>query len=91
MDYEEFDITKISAERLNITYTRWEKILIMLVKSGYIEGVVYDQCLSDYSPHLVIPIQPVITLKGLEYLNENSFMKKAANVAKGIKDTIPGL
>ena len=32
-----------------------------------------------------------ITLKGLEYLEENSAMKKAAALIKGIKDTIPGL
>jgi len=35
--------------------------------------------------------RPEITLKGLEYLEENTLMKKAANLAKGIKDTIPGL
>ena len=91
MDYDEFDTGKISHNRLNISYQRWEKILIMLTKSGYIEGVVYDQCTSDYSPHIEEPIQPVITLKGLEYLNDNSLMKKAAKVAKGIKESVPGL
>lgn len=35
--------------------------------------------------------RPEITLKGLEYLEENTLMKKAASLAKGIKDTIPGL
>lgn len=91
MDYEEFDISTISAERLNISYARWEKIMVMLAKTGYVEGIIYDQCLNDYSPHLEKPIQPSITLKGLEYLNDNSFMKKAANVVKGIKETVPGL
>lgn len=91
MDYDEFDVNKISHTRLNISYQRWEKILIMLAKSGYIEGVIYDQCDGDYSPHLEQPIQPVITLKGLEYLSDNTLMKKAANIAKGIKDMVPGL
>lgn len=91
MDYEEFDTAQISCEQLNISYQRWEKILIMLVKSGYIEGVAYDQCSGDYSPHIVKPIFPVITLKGLEYLNDNSAMKRAANILKGIKETVPGL
>lgn len=90
LDYDEFDISRISAECLNITYQRWEKIIIMLIKSGYIEGIVYDQCCSDYSPKLEHPLCPVITLKGLEYLSENSVMKKAANVVKGIKETISG-
>lgn len=91
MDYDEFDISRISHTRLDISYQRWEKILIMLAKAGYIEGVIYDQCSGDYSPRIEQPIQPVITLKGLEYLSENTLMKKAANVAKGIKDVILGL
>ena len=32
-----------------------------------------------------------ITLKGLEYLEENATMKKAAALLKGIKETVPGL
>ena len=91
MDFDEFDITAISHEKLGVTYPRWEKIIIMLSKSGYIEGIVYDQCSGDYSPKLERPVCPVITLKGLEYLSDNTLMKKAANIAKGIKDTIPGL
>ena len=91
MDCEEFDINSISHERLNITYQRWEKILIMLAKTGYIEGIIYERTLADYSPHLAKPIQPIITLKGMEYLNDNTLMKRAANVAKGIKEVIPGL
>lgn len=91
MDYDEFDVKQISHTRFNISYQRWEKILIMLTKSGYIEGVIYDQCGGDYSPHIEEPIAPVITLKGLEYLSDNSLMKKAANILKGIKETVPGL
>ncbi len=30
MDFEAFDVSKISHERLGISYERWEKILIML-------------------------------------------------------------
>ncbi|MEG0585127.1 MAG: YjcQ family protein [Christensenellaceae bacterium] len=33
--------------------------------------------------------EPKITLKGLEYLHENSMMQKIMRAAKGIKDTIP--
>lgn len=91
MDYDEFDISSISHDRLGISWQRWEKIMIMLSKAGYIEGISYDQSLADYSPKLEKPIAPVITLKGLEYLEENSLMKRAANIVKGIKETIPGL
>lgn len=89
MDTEEFDMSMISCDRLGVAYPRWEKIMIMLVKAGYLEGVAFDQCMSDYSPKIQKPIQPVITLKGLEYLADNTLMKKAANVIKGMKEAIP--
>lgn len=91
MDYDELDISRISHERLKISYQRWEKILILLSQSSYITGIVYDQTASEYSPHLVEPVHPSITLRGLEYLNNNALMKKAANLIKGIKDMVPGL
>lgn len=91
MDYDEFDVNKISHTRMNISYQRWEKIMIMLAKSGYIDGIVYDQCSGDYCAHIEEPIMPVITLKGLEYLSDNTLMKKTANIIKGIKDVVPGL
>lgn len=91
MDYDEFDNNIISYEKLHITYNRWESIMIMLSKEGYIDGIIYSQCMNDYSPVLEHPIQPVITLKGLEYLADNSIMKKVAKAAKGIKESVPGL
>lgn len=63
----------------------------MLARDGYIDGVIFDQCSGDYSPKLEKPIRPVITLKGLEYLSENTLMKRAANIVKGIKEIVPGL
>nr|DAL96676.1 MAG TPA: YjcQ protein [Caudoviricetes sp.] len=63
----------------------------MLAKSGYIDGIIYDQCGGDYCAHIEEPIAPVITLKGLEYLSDNTLMKRAANVMKGIKEVVPGL
>ena len=32
-----------------------------------------------------------MTLKGLEYMSENTMMKKAANLLNGIKESVPGL
>ena len=68
MDYETVDTEPISHKRLNISRIRWEEILILLSQYGYIKGIVIDQCNSDYSPRIVEPITPRITLKGLEYL-----------------------
>ena len=91
LDYEQTDIDAISPERIHITRERWEQLLIMMQDNGYVTGIVCTRTASDDKRHIVEPIKPVITLKGLEYLSENTFMKKAANLAKGIKDTIPGI
>lgn len=88
MDCEETDISAISPSRLGITKERWEQILILLQKEGCIEGIVIQKTLSDDKPHIAEPIKPSITLKGLEYLTENSLLKKAGNMLKGIVETV---
>ena len=88
---ENLDIDKISHERLGISFLRWEALLRMMQEEGYIRGLVYEQTMSDSSPHVVTPIRPKITIKGLEYLTENSFMKKAAETLKTIKEIVPGV
>lgn len=89
MDYSDFDTDCISPERLNVTKERWEKILIMMQKNGYIEGIRYRKSLGDYYERIAEPIAPQITLKGLEYLSENTLMKRAEKTMKGIKESIP--
>ncbi len=88
MDCEYTDISAISHERLGITRERWEQILILLQKDGYIDGIVISKTLSDDKPHIAKPIKPNITLKGLEYLAENSTLKKAGNLLRGVAETI---
>lgn len=91
MDLDKFDPAAISANRLKISENRLDKLLMMLAKNGYIEGVEVTQYVDTEVPEITIMPAATITLKGLEYLEENSLMKKAASLAKGIKDTIPGL
>lgn len=89
MDYEEFDERLISAETLQISEERLLSILRMLLQAGLIEGIAIN---TDAAGHfLVNKGRPRLTLKGLEYLNENSLMQRAMRMAKGIKDSIPGL
>lgn len=88
LDCDETDVTAISHTRLGITRERWEQLLIMLQKEGYIDGIVSSKTLSDDKPHIVEPIKPVITLRGLEYLAENSLLKKAGDALKGIVEII---
>lgn len=90
MDCEEFDCSQLTAEQLKLSEPRWSRLMTMLVKEGYITGVTTWNSISCGYPRVALT-RPEITLKGLEYLEENSLMKRAADLAKGIKDTIPGL
>lgn len=91
LDYEVTNVDSISAGRKGVSYPRWEQVLIMLQDAGYIQGIVCTKAIENDKMHICEPIQPVITLKGLEYLSENTLMKKAANLMRGIKDTVPGM
>lgn len=86
LDADEFDPTGIGAERLKISEERLESLLIMLQDDGYIRGLVIRQVLGETRRHIIEPICPEITLKGLEYLSDNSMMKKAAALLKGAVD-----
>lgn len=87
MDCEEFNQELISPESLGISVERWKKLIKMLSDEGYIEGV---HVIETNAGVLVVKLLNLaITLKGLEYLNENSLMRKAANLAKGISDMTP--
>ncbi|RGS69957.1 YjcQ family protein [Mitsuokella sp. AF21-1AC] len=89
MDSEEFDERMISAETLGISQYRLYSILRMLVKAELIEGIAVD---TDATGNFLISKgRPRLTLQGLEYLNENSMMQRAMRMAKGIKDSVPGL
>ena len=90
MDLEEIDNAAISNERLGLTEARWSRIMALIVSEGYITGIkVTDSFESNYP--IIVVGRPEITLKGLEYLEENTLMKKAAAIAKGIKDITPGI
>lgn len=87
MDYEEFDFRLISAEHLKISEPRRVSLMIMLVQAGYVTGVSFDE--GAGGDVMMSVSRPRLTLKGLEYLEENSLMKKAYRAVKGIKDIIP--
>lgn len=91
MDYPEADMKEISAKQLGISQDRWEQLLILLQDDGYIRDVCITQTLSDSKRRLAYPATPSITLKGLEYLADNSLMKKAAALLKGVKESVPGM
>lgn len=66
----------------------WNYLLEKLSNDGYIEGVIVIR--SDNGPTLIRKTNIFrITPKGIEYLQENSMMKKAADTVKEIARLIP--
>lgn len=87
MDLPEFDIAQINASALGVTEQRWARYIEMMVDVGYVKGVKIE---STISGNLMVQADDMrITLKGLEYLQENSIMQRIYRAAKGIKDIMP--
>lgn len=86
MDCPEFDINQIGADKFNISRERWGRYLEMMIDAGYIKGVnVYSDCTDE----LCVDDNGIrITLKGLEYLSENTIMQRMYKTAMGIKDIV---
>lgn len=87
MECAEFDRKQFSPEHFNLSDEHFYSLVRMLVLDGLIEGV---QVATDAAGNLMVSMsRPRLTLKGLEYLNENSLMQRAMRTAKGIKDVLP--
>lgn len=84
MRADEFNENWISPERLGTDKNTRDAILVQLLHAGYIEGAQETQGISDTRSTLTDLKYTKITLAGLEYLEENSWMQKAARLAKGI-------
>lgn len=82
MDLEEFDHNSLSREQFNMSEPKWCRMIAMLVENGYISGIDVWRSFDREYPKIAIT-RPEITLKGLEYLNENSTMRKISAMAKG--------
>ena len=77
---------QIDHNKLEISKERWAKYIEMLVDSGYIKGIrVYFDCTDE----LCVDNEGIrITLKGLEYLTENTIMQRMYKAAMGVKDLV---
>lgn len=86
MDLEEFDKSSISAEILGLSIPKRNRIMAMLLNEGYISGGETWNAMDCGYPKVALT-RPELTLKGQEYLEENSLMRKAADLSKGIVGT----
>lgn len=82
MGNEDFNIEPISAGKMKISFEKWEQILILMQEDGYIKGLVLSKDLESMYRHITELIKPQITLKGLEYLANNSTIAKAKEMLK---------
>ena len=74
--------------RFQIADSYWISIITELLDNGYIKGVQ----IRETKTGRMINIDEIdITLKGIEYLHENSMMKKVVEFLKGVKDIAPGI
>lgn len=88
LDIEEPDFSPIGADALGMTQAKWSRIMKMLADDGYISGLnIIDVDNAPY-PFIRFTRSTELTLKGLEYLEENSLMQKAAKIAKGVVGVI---
>ena len=86
LDVEDFDIDSITAKALGISEIRLVKYLEMLVDAEYITGIDFEE---DIAGSIIIKADnPLITIKGLEYLSENTIMQRIYKSIKGIKEMV---
>ena len=87
MDLPQFDVEQTGPEALGVSKERWSRYMEMMLDVGYIKGVTISQYITGETSVDARNIR--ITLKGLEYLQENSIMRKLYQTAKGIVDMVP--
>lgn len=88
MDCSEFDPEQISAERVGLSEERWKRCMEILVDEGFVKGAIIEKDMAGMDVEFG---DVTITLAGLEYLHNNSIMKKVHNAAKGVVEIIPGV
>jgi len=90
---EDADPAKLSADgplfRINEKY--WQYIFLNLLKDGYIEGFIAERKQSITGERIVIDYlnHCQITPKGIDYLTDNSLLRKAAELASNAASIAP--
>lgn len=83
------DLQAISPQRFQVPEGYILDILLDLLEEGYVKGF---KVIGTKTGRCILSLEDIaITMKGIEYLQDNSKMKQVYNVLKGIKDVVPGL
>ena len=72
----------ISPQKLGGSEEKWLEVMQMLIDEGYVSGArIFEDIIGETN----VDIENIrITLKGAEYLHENSAMKKIAKIATNV-------
>lgn len=89
MDYPEFSEESIMPDALRVSAPKWTAIMAELVRNEYVTGITVHETPGCSMP-LIRIVKPVLTMKGAEYLEDNTMMKRVQRTMKGIKDALPG-
>lgn len=85
---EEPQYEEISPERFNIPEKYWYDIITNLYNKGYIDGV--KEIHAPWSKQTIYrTVNPVITMDGIAYLEDDSTMVKAKEALKEFKAMAP--
>ena len=79
---------EFQSKYLGINERYWTYIMENLFKDGYISGIVLAKPWGEET--MITDLERcMITPKGIEYLTDNGFMKKAVEFLKNAKSIVP--
>lgn len=85
---EQPDTDLFGPDALGINNGYWANVMESISNEGYVTGVVTVPRLGSAPGIKLANLK--ITQKGIEYLQDNSKMRKAADFLKSVKEIVPG-
>lgn len=85
---EKPDTEMFGPDALGINNGYWANVIESIHNEGYITGVTIVSRLGAAPGIKLVNLK--ITQKGIEYLQENSTMRKAADFLRSVKEIVPG-
>lgn len=74
-------------DMLNIEQSYWARILKELADHGYVDGIVV---IGTWQGDLIVKFNnPIVTMEGVEFLQDNSKMQKVLKYLKEAKSVLP--
>ena len=89
-DEGNFNWKEISHDTYNVSLEKWSKTISYMLDAGLVDGFIELPIMGQLHEGIK-PNNPRITLRGIQYLKENTPSGKVVQFLKMLKDTIPGL